>query len=475
MLLNLIEYTLLSQSLFWALLHSFWQTAILWLLYRTVVHFSPNSTSNFKYNIAIFSTLLAFIWFIKTGIEQYYLLSYHPFEISLGISHLPQQFWVNFQKIVTSLYLATTLFFLIKLWRMQYLANSIYKTDLIKAPSEIRIFVSEMINRYSIHKSVTVWLSDKISSPAVIGFMKPIILLPIASINYLTQTQLESILLHEIIHIKKNDYIWNICCKTIQAILFFNPFIKLFAKEIEKEREYQCDDEVVNHPYTKLEYAKALYTIEKNRLPGIEISLAVKATNGEKPLLARIQRIFLENEMKKGSYSTKIFHQTAITLAFLSLLLVITPALVVKQPNAYKLNGKNWIIAFDKKASILKEKPSFLTNNVTKSTKKSQNHSFLEISKSVPNSNTDVIYINERYLNPPQAPVNVLVSDIIPNPDNRVMVTIEEENSGSDQNKVYLFEIERGNNSTEIKPLIMMKKTTPPIDSLQITEERITL
>jgi beta-lactamase regulating signal transducer with metallopeptidase domain len=138
-------------------------------------------------------------------------------------------------------------------------------------------------------KHVSLHVSERIKVPVTAGFIKPVILLPVAMVARLSPEQVESILLHELAHIKRLDYLWNIIQKVAESILFFNPFVWVIVKEIHKEREYCCDEIVVSKTSDPLTYAKALLQLE------MEVKhneLAMAANGAEKyPLLDRIKRI----------------------------------------------------------------------------------------------------------------------------------------------------------------------------------------
>lgn len=138
-------------------------------------------------------------------------------------------------------------------------------------------------------KHVGLHVSERIKVPVTAGFIKPIILLPVAMVSRLSPEQVETILLHELAHIKRLDYLWNIIQKVMESILFFNPFVWLIVKEIHKEREYCCDEIVVSKTSDPLTYAKALLQLE------VQVKyneLAMAADGNEKyPLLDRIKRI----------------------------------------------------------------------------------------------------------------------------------------------------------------------------------------
>ena len=89
------------------------------------------------------------------------------------------------------------------------------------------------------------------------------IYLPVAAINHLSPHQIEAVLLHELSHIKRFDYLINLITRIIQTILYFNPFVRAFASIIEREREKNCDEIVLQFQYEPHGYASALLALEK--------------------------------------------------------------------------------------------------------------------------------------------------------------------------------------------------------------------
>lgn len=117
-------------------------------------------------------------------------------------------------------------------------------------------------NLISTHTPVAIGLSKEITSPITFGWWSPIILLPFSICNQLTILEVETILLHELAHILRNDYIMHLILTLVQTILFFNPIIYLFKKETSLQREIACDLYVVNSKSIhKLDYMNALYKL----------------------------------------------------------------------------------------------------------------------------------------------------------------------------------------------------------------------
>jgi len=106
--------------------------------------------------------------------------------------------------------------------------------------------------------NIKIGFSDQIDTPITFGWLTPIVLLPIAICNQLTTKEMETILIHEIAHILRKDYLVNIIISLNQTILFFNPFSILLNKEMSLQREIACDLIVIKNNPKKVEYMNAL-------------------------------------------------------------------------------------------------------------------------------------------------------------------------------------------------------------------------
>jgi hypothetical protein len=162
--------------------------------------------------------------------------------------------------------------------------------------------LDKMAARLQIPRKVKLLISRQVQVPVMLGFLKPLILLPVAMVNNLTEEQLEAVLLHELAHIKRNDYLLNIFQSIVETILFFNPFVWLISKTIRMEREHCCDDLVIASTAQPLQYAHALVALEEYRLTANRLSMA--AADNKQHLFHRIKRI-MEMKTKHLNYSQK--------------------------------------------------------------------------------------------------------------------------------------------------------------------------
>ncbi|MBS1609429.1 MAG: M48 family metalloprotease, partial [Bacteroidetes bacterium] len=182
-----------------------------------------------------------------------------------------------------------------------------------------------------IRKPVHIWVSDLVTSPVTIGYLKPVILVPLAAMNNLTSLQMEAVLLHELAHIKRYDYLVNLVIHFIRSILYFNPFVKAFVQTIEQERERSCDEMVMQFQYDPHNYATALLTLEKNNTTTQNIAIA--ATSGKNDLLNRIERI-----LKIDSAPLFTFNKLAGLFAGLFCIILLNALIVTGKPAAHQRN-----------------------------------------------------------------------------------------------------------------------------------------
>ncbi|HEV3300664.1 MAG TPA: sister chromatid cohesion protein PDS5 [Planctomycetaceae bacterium] len=140
-----------------------------------------------------------------------------------------------------------------------------------------------------LHVSVTVsfGISDRISAPILVGILRPMILLPAATIARWPPEQIEMILLHELAHIRRSDNLVNLLQRFVEAVLFFHPAVWWLSNQVRLEREHCCDAVVLAHSHSPQSYAELLAQIaipEFTRAPVLAVSAAEQ-------LVARIRQI----------------------------------------------------------------------------------------------------------------------------------------------------------------------------------------
>jgi beta-lactamase regulating signal transducer with metallopeptidase domain len=133
------------------------------------------------------------------------------------------------------------------LWRVarSYRAVSRVRGDLGFVSSPERERVEQLAGIFGIKRRVQVFTSEQISMPMTIGSFKPLIILPFDLAASLSPAEFESVVAHELAHIKRWDYLTNFLQRIVQALLFFHPAVWFIGQQLMIERELACDDWVV--------------------------------------------------------------------------------------------------------------------------------------------------------------------------------------------------------------------------------------
>jgi beta-lactamase regulating signal transducer with metallopeptidase domain len=295
------------QALGWAILNSLWQMAFLWVIFQVILSFGIHKPSS-KTRLATVFVFTGFVWFIFTVVHHWIIDPEAAKNSFIALDSFRQSGVDDWNSILTAalpwasaIYLLFLIVPTIQFFRNYRYVKIIRTTGLSKSNIDLRIFVQKFADYIGIRKPVHVYVSELISSPVTIGFFKPVILLPLAAISHLSPKQVEAILLHELAHIRRYDYFFNLLINFIKTVLYYNPFVKLFVRTIEREREKSCDELVIQFQYDPYGYASALLALEKNYSPTQIMAIAARGQKND--LLHRVERILgLE---KRKSYDLR--------------------------------------------------------------------------------------------------------------------------------------------------------------------------
>ena len=156
--------------------------------------------------------------------------------------------------------------------------------------------------------------SIDIGAPAVVGWFRPIVMLPVNAITGLSDAQLQAVIAHELAHIKRFDAFVNLFQVAAESLLFYHPAVWWLSKRIRAERENCCDDAAIAACGSPMEYARALTQMEEWRTAP---KLALAANSH--PLAARIKRLLgassVESGLRTASLSAGLFCLAAAVLA----------------------------------------------------------------------------------------------------------------------------------------------------------------
>ncbi|HMK25247.1 MAG TPA: M56 family metallopeptidase [Chitinophagaceae bacterium] len=344
------------QSLGWAVLNSLWQMALLWVIYQVITGLTNSSRSSFRSSLASLLLITGFALFIYTFISFYSNHSSDQAILAASFLNTEENYqlsnWLQRILPVASVFYLVMLIIPVSHFIRNYrYVQVIRQYGLTKVDVQWRMFVKKVGDRMGIKKPVHIWVSEFVSSPVTIGFLKPVILVPLAAINHLSPQQMEAVLLHELSHIRRYDYLVNLIINFIQTVLYFNPFVKAFVKIVEKEREKSCDEMVLQFQYDSYEYATALLTLEKTNHEYKPLTLG--ATGKKNDLLQRVELI-----MGVKTKPVLSFNKFAGLLCGLICIIALNTLLIISKPPGRKSSGS---------FASLSSPFNFFTNSISES------------------------------------------------------------------------------------------------------------
>ena len=180
--------------------------------------------------------------------------------------------------------------------------------------------VKELAEMLRIRRAVRVLQSALVQVPTVVGWLRPVILLPASAMTGLSFEQLEAILAHELAHIRRCDYLVNMLQTVVEILGFYHPAVWWVSHKIRVERENCCDDLAVAVCGDKVRYARALALLEEMRADRPRLAVAANAGS----LLGRIRRL-VGDASKENKSSAWV--GAVITLLVLALAIPSTLAL----------------------------------------------------------------------------------------------------------------------------------------------------
>jgi beta-lactamase regulating signal transducer with metallopeptidase domain len=367
----------LIENLGWTLLHSIWQIGFLafWLFFtlRTLAKSSANSRYLFSLFALVLSFILpvmTFVWlsndsaqpmqnFTNSDMKNTAIFELKPqptedFSLNKTVK-IPdtkdKNFFVSIEDLQNDFAASFSLLspFLVGCWLLGMLLFAfrfvggirqlhIYKTRETLAPDrDWQENFSALRKKLKIKQTVKFLQSKIIETPMVIGCLKPIILIPASVFLQINPRELETIIAHELVHIRRYDYLVNFAQNITEILFFYHPAIWWISAQTRIERECACDDAVVQTlENSQVVYANALANLEELRQTARATTPSILvAANGGK-LMKRIERIIRQKNTKKSVAKNSLWSASFASALILALMLGIFSATTNLSVNAQK-------------------------------------------------------------------------------------------------------------------------------------------
>jgi beta-lactamase regulating signal transducer with metallopeptidase domain len=285
------SFQLRMELLGWTLLHFLWQGTAIAFLYTLIRFFGRSWSPQKRYALACL-TLLAMA--IAPPLTYLTLSSGagtpSEFRWSLSIAA-----WKWLPGATVSFWVAGVFAFSIRLLRAFLFTRRLRVTS-HPAPPEWQQTLQRIavaIGQSRMVRSARLMASPLVNTPAIIGWMQPLILIPATALTGLPADYIVALLTHEMAHVRRNDYIAGVLQSFVEVVLFYHPAIWWISGQIRMERELCCDDLVIATGTDTITYARALTELELRRPLRLKLQLA--ADGGASPdagsLTERIRRL----------------------------------------------------------------------------------------------------------------------------------------------------------------------------------------
>lgn len=315
------------EALGWTIVHSLWQATVLAIVLALLMLLFRNKSAQIKYFISFAALLGMLAWVSVTFVNSYQyaaekqiikeqitsnpgyikaLIASPQTELS-GVESV-QHNTINFEQVrlraffqrnfqsICLIWLLGMAILMVRLVTGFIYARRLRTYQLVPLPETWSLKVNEMMQSLGIKRKVKAFFSPLAKVPLTLGTIKPVILFPVTAFTGLSVREIEAIIAHELAHVMRNDYLFNIIQSMVEILFFYHPAVWVISSQIRAERENCCDNIAIETTGDKLNYIKALAAVQKQQFNNAQLSMAFSAKKGS--VLNRIKRLQNEIAMK---------------------------------------------------------------------------------------------------------------------------------------------------------------------------------
>ncbi len=286
----------------WALLHFLWQGLVLAAVFAALMSIARSAVTRYALAVSILILMvaapIATFFILRSSVligDQVTVISSTPAVAAVAtkpVQDAPPQpgpsggisadtfIWL------VRIWIAGVIFFSLRTAGGILIVNRLQRRKSAILTAHVLHTCLDLQRRLGIKRAVRFCQCNGLDVPAVVGWFRPVILLPLTVLAGLSQQQLEAVIAHELVHIRRWDYFVNLFQIAAETVLFYHPAVWWVSRRIRQERENCCDDAAVALCGNVVDYARALTYMEGGRTaPSV-----VMAASGS-PLATRVLRL----------------------------------------------------------------------------------------------------------------------------------------------------------------------------------------
>jgi beta-lactamase regulating signal transducer with metallopeptidase domain len=346
--------TPIPQAIAWTLIHFCWQAIVIAAAYRVVSIAVARRSSQTRYLVALSALLLmpgfaviTFAWELRADTAIASIADSASSLRATFVADFPRSTAPGFATLQPSperITLVSLLPWIDGLWLIGVLALSVRSlggwwylrrlrlASTLEAPAAVCAAFHRISATLGLSRVITLRLSTAIDSPMTMGTLRAIVLLPLSAVTLLGTDELEVVLAHELAHVRRADFFWNILQTIAETLFFFHPAVWWISARIRQERELCCDDLALKICPNPIVYAHALVHLEEHRSRHLRLAMALDGHQSHATLLTRIARILGEPMTRIPSRRLRPFSLAAACAGLVVLLFPVPHLLASLNP-----------------------------------------------------------------------------------------------------------------------------------------------
>jgi beta-lactamase regulating signal transducer with metallopeptidase domain len=296
---------LIIQSIGWTIVHSLWQGLVITIIFILLVILFKKSSANARYLIGVgmlalmmLVSILTFTLVYNSEINQNRMENPLLGKTMENVKGSPGGFFslirIYFDRnlpAVVTIWLMGMMFFFLKFVSAILYNQRLRHHQTRDVSNDWKDRLQTLARKLMIKPAVSFKESFATRIPLTIGHFKPMIIFPVGILSQIPLDQVEALIVHELAHILRRDYIVNIFQNVMDIIYFYHPGVRWISHQVRSERENCCDDITVDNVGDSLNYARALTRVGEYSLKSNE-DLAMAASRNSSKLFKRIRRLF---------------------------------------------------------------------------------------------------------------------------------------------------------------------------------------
>src|SRR5579863_5761262 len=331
----------------WTLIHFCWQATAIAVVYWLLSFWLDRRSSQTRYLAALTAMLLmmsaavcTFAWEAHVAPPPYSLadanariantLAAPVFpRVAVGVLNPPSQSAVR-QVLVLSagmlrwidaVWILGVLLLSLRSMGGWWMIHRLRMASELEAPEAVRACFEQMTVKLGLRRPVLLRVTSAIAGPVTIGALRAMVLLPLSALTALGPDELEVVLAHELAHVRRADFFWNLVQTLVETLFFFHPAVWWISGRVRHERELCCDDLALKICPNPVVYASALFHLEEHRSRQMRLAMALDGHQSRQTLRMRIARILGESMPLNSTRSLRPFSAAAVLAAMVVLLL----------------------------------------------------------------------------------------------------------------------------------------------------------